>query len=119
VRRKHEKKYLLKVLICILLEFHNSMEANNKSPTIQTSGDIGVGKIMELDPGQMENDDDSDSSDPENCTGTMCYDIVPSYLLAGACGFIFVKICQVSAQNEALKHTCNNARAWHICSFSH
>jgi hypothetical protein len=29
----------------------------------------------------------------------------------------FVMICQVSSQNEALKHTCNNA--WHICSFRH
>ena len=37
---------------------------------------------MELDPGPMENDNDSDSGDPENCgTGTMCYDLVPSQLV--------------------------------------
>jgi hypothetical protein len=37
---------------------------------------------MELDPGPMENDNDSDSGDPENCgTGTVCYDLVPSYLV--------------------------------------
>ena len=67
----------LTVLWCL-----NSMEANNDSPTIQTSGDIGVDGIMELDPGPMENDNDSDSGDPENCsTGTMCYDLVPSYLV--------------------------------------
>jgi hypothetical protein len=30
----------------------------------------------------MENDDDFDSSDPENYgTGTMCFDLVPSYLV--------------------------------------
>jgi hypothetical protein len=49
---------------------------------IQTSGDIGVNGIMELDPGPMENDDDSSSNDPNNgSTGTMCYDLVPSYLV--------------------------------------
>jgi hypothetical protein len=36
---------------------------------------------MELDPAPMANDDHSSSDDPENCdTGTMCYDLVPSYL---------------------------------------
>ena len=31
--------------------------------------------------------------------------------------WLFVMICRNSSQNEALKHTCNNA--WHICSFRH
>ena len=49
------------------------MEGNNDyPPTTQTSGDIGVDRIMELDPGPMENDDSFDSGDSENCgTGTM------------------------------------------------
>jgi hypothetical protein len=39
-------------------------------------------RIMELDPGPIENDDASNSHDPENCdTSTMCYDLVPSYLV--------------------------------------
>jgi hypothetical protein len=50
------------------------MEDNNDSYTTQTSGGIGVDRIMELDPGPIENDDASNSSDPENCdTDTMCY----------------------------------------------
>jgi hypothetical protein len=37
---------------------------------------------MELDPGPIEDDDASDSGDPENCgTGTMCYDLIPSYIV--------------------------------------
>jgi hypothetical protein len=37
---------------------------------------------MEMDPSHVENDNDSDSGDPENCgTGTMCYDLVPPYLV--------------------------------------
>jgi hypothetical protein len=59
------------------------MEANNDSPTIQTSGDIGVDGIMKLDQGPMENDNDSNSGDPENSsTGTTCYDLIPSYLVS-------------------------------------
>jgi hypothetical protein len=54
--------------------------ANNNSHPIQTSGDIGVNGIMELNPGPMESDNDSDSGDPKNSsTGTMCYDLIPSY----------------------------------------
>jgi hypothetical protein len=34
------------------------MEANNDSPTIQTSRDIGVDRIIELDSDPMKNDDD-------------------------------------------------------------
>jgi hypothetical protein len=41
------------------------MECNNDPPTTQTSGDIGVEGIMELDPGPIENDDIFDSNDPE------------------------------------------------------
>jgi hypothetical protein len=37
---------------------------------------------MELDPGPTENNDDFNSGDPKNCgTSTMCYDLVPSYLV--------------------------------------
>ena len=37
---------------------------------------------MELDPGPMANDNHSKSKDPEDCdTGTLCYDLVPSYLV--------------------------------------
>jgi hypothetical protein len=58
------------------------MEANNDSPTTQTKGDIGINGIMELDPGPMANNNHSKSKDPEDCdTGTMCYDLVPSYLV--------------------------------------
>jgi hypothetical protein len=65
-------------LLCLtILWCLNSKEGNNKPPTTQTSGDIGAGRIMELDPGPMENDDTSDSCG----TGTMCCDLVPSYLV--------------------------------------
>jgi hypothetical protein len=58
------------------------MEGNNDPPTTQTSGDIGVDRIMELGAGPMENDASFNTSDPENCgTGTICYDLVPSYLV--------------------------------------
>ena len=37
---------------------------------------------MELDPSPMGDDNSSDSGDHENSsTGTMCYDLVPSYLI--------------------------------------
>jgi hypothetical protein len=67
-------------LLCLsVLWCQNSIEANNKPPTTQTSGDIGIDGIMELDPGPMENDDHSNSGDSENCnTSAMCYDLVPS-----------------------------------------
>jgi hypothetical protein len=60
------------------------MENHNDSPAIQTNGDIGVDRIMELDPGPMENDNNaSNSNDPENSiTSTMCYDLIPSYLVS-------------------------------------
>jgi hypothetical protein len=58
------------------------MEGNNNPPTTQTSGDIGVDRIMELDPGPMEDDNNFDSGDPESHgTSTMCYDLVPSQLV--------------------------------------
>jgi hypothetical protein len=58
------------------------MEANNDSLKTQTSGDIGINGITELDPGPMANDEHSNRDDPENCdTGTMCYDPVPSSLV--------------------------------------
>jgi hypothetical protein len=43
------------------------MEGNNSPPTTQTSGDIEVGRSMELDPGPIEGDNSFDSGDPENC----------------------------------------------------
>ncbi len=56
----------------------NSMEASDSPPQTQTSHDIGINGIMELDPGPMENDDHSNRCDPKNCdTGTMCYGLVP------------------------------------------
>jgi hypothetical protein len=58
------------------------MEANNDSHKNQTSGDIGIDGIMELDPGPMAKDDHSNRDNPENCdTSTICYDLVASSLV--------------------------------------
>jgi hypothetical protein len=57
------------------------MEANDDAMT-QTSGGIGIGAIMELNPGPMPTDH-FNKEDPKNCdTGTICYDLVPSPLVA-------------------------------------
>jgi hypothetical protein len=58
------------------------MEGINDPPKTQTSGDIGIDRIMELDPGSIEGDDSFDNGDPETCaTGTMCYDLVSLQLV--------------------------------------
>jgi hypothetical protein len=36
---------------------------------------------MELDQGLIEDGDSFDSCDPENCTGTMYYDLLPSQIV--------------------------------------
>jgi hypothetical protein len=70
-------------LLCLcVLQCWNSMEANNDSPKTQTSGDIGFDGIMEMDPGPMENNDDSNGDNLKICdTGTICYDLIPSSLV--------------------------------------
>jgi hypothetical protein len=58
------------------------MKGNNNPPTTQTGRDIGIDRLMELDPGPIEDDDSFDRGNPENCaTGTMCHDLVSSQLV--------------------------------------
>jgi hypothetical protein len=82
IQQNSQHKETLCLLHLTVLQCLNSMENHNNSPAIQTNGDIGVDGIMELDPSPMENDNASKSGDHKNSsTGTMCYDLVPSYLI--------------------------------------
>jgi hypothetical protein len=69
------------LLYLSVLQCWNRTETNNDSPKTQTSGDIGINRIMELDPGPMANDDHSNRDDSWNCdTSIMCYDLALSSL---------------------------------------
>jgi hypothetical protein len=57
------------------------MEANNDSPKTQTSGDIGIDGIMELDQGPMAKDDYSNRDNLKIVTRVQCAMTLYLYLL--------------------------------------